>query len=72
MLMTANCTIPDAQQSLLQRTAACGLDTNQDDLPIPVWPLSVFPLAEATLQHSFHAFLEAQAWYNSSELPLNG
>lgn len=72
MLMTANCTIPDAQQSLLQRTAACGLDANQDDLPIPVWPLSVFPLAEATLQYSFQAFLEVQAWYNGGEVLLNG
>ncbi|KAK9796997.1 hypothetical protein WJX73_000293 [Symbiochloris irregularis] len=72
VMKTANCTVPGAQQTILQRTAACELNPNQDDMPIPVWPLSVFPLAEATLRHSFQAFLEVQAWYNSSELPLNG
>lgn len=70
--MTANCTAVDAQQTLVQRTAACELNVDQDDLPIPVWPLSVFPLATATLQHSFKAFLDIQAQYNSSVVPLRG
>ena len=65
---TANCTV--THKELGQSLEACQIDVDGEGLPIPVWPLAAFPEVDATLRHSFQAFLDVQARYNASDIQL--
>ena len=51
---------------------ACGIDTEEEELPIPVWPLAAFPEVNATLAHSFAAFRSVRDRFLSGEIGLGG